>query len=113
MQAAWISPGAFHAFVHEWALPAAFKFHKSIGRGRIAARIHELNDQCKRGLARMPHVRVHTPPGSKLSAGLIAFDVDGSKPAVAVQKLAAKRVIASTSPYKVSHARRRQFVEYA
>ena len=105
MQASWIVPGGFHAFEYEWALPAAFEFHKRIGRSRVAARIHELNDQCKKGLARMRNVKLHTPLGDNLSAGLIAFDIDGMKPGEVVDKLRAKRIIASTSPYAISHAR--------
>lgn len=105
MQAAWMSPGGFHSFEHRWALPAAFEFHKQIGRARIAERIHTLNNRAKEELSRMPHVTVHTPLGDKLSAGLICFDVKGMKPGAVVEKLLAKRVIASTSPYRVSYAR--------
>ncbi len=60
--APWVSPGGFHAYEHQWALPAAFRFHQKIGRKRIADRIHALNDQCKEGLARMPHVTLYTRP---------------------------------------------------
>lgn len=105
MQAAWMTPGGFHSFEHRWALPAAFAFHEQIGRARIAERIHALNDQAKEGLAKMPKVKLYTPRGSKLSAGLICFDVDGLRPGAVVQKLLAKKVIASTSPYSVTYAR--------
>jgi isopenicillin-N epimerase len=105
MKAAWISPGGFHSFEHRWALPAAFAFHEQIGRARVAERIHTLNDQAKEGLAKMPKVKLHTPRGNKLSAGLICFDVDGLKPKAVVEKLLAKKVIASTSPYGVTYAR--------
>lgn len=105
MQASWMTPGGFHSFEHRWALPAAFDFHKQIGRTRVAQRIHSLNDQAKEGLSKMSHVTIYTPLGDKLSAGLICFDVKGMKPAAVVEKLAAKRVIASTSPYRVTYAR--------
>jgi selenocysteine lyase/cysteine desulfurase len=105
MQAAWISQGGFHAFEYEWALPAAFDFHKQIGRARIAERIHQLNDQCKEGLAQMRHVKLYTPRGNKLSSGLICFDVEGMKSEEVVKRLLEKRVIASTAPYKNSYAR--------
>ena len=105
MQASWISPGGFHSFEHRWALPAAFEFHKQIGRAQVAGRINALNDQAKEGLAKMKNVKLYTPRGSKLSAGLICFDVEGMKPAAVVQKLLEKRVIASQSPYGVSYAR--------
>jgi len=105
MRAAWISQGGFHAFEYEWALPAAFDFHKQIGRKRIAERIHRLNNQCKEGLAKMPHVKLYTPRGNELSSGLICFDVKGMKSEEVVKRLLEKRIIASTAPYKVSYAR--------
>jgi selenocysteine lyase/cysteine desulfurase len=105
MEAAWISPGGFHSFEYAWALPAAFDFHRRIGRARVAERIHNLNDQCKEGLERMRHVKLYTPRGNKLSAGIICFDVEGMKPEEVVKRLLARRIIASTSPYAVSCAR--------
>lgn len=105
VQASWILPGGFHAFEYEWALPAAFEFHKQIGRVRIAERIHALNDQCKEGLAKMKHIKLYTPRGSKLSSGLICFDVEGMKAESVVKRLLEKRIVASTSPYKISYAR--------
>lgn len=104
-QASWIMPGGFHSFEYEWALPAAFAFHKQIGRTRIAERIHTLNDQCKEGLAAMPHVKLHTPLGSKLSAGLICFEIDGMKSDEVVKRLHEKNIIASIAPYRESYAR--------
>ncbi|MGH9837820.1 MAG: aminotransferase class V-fold PLP-dependent enzyme [Blastocatellia bacterium] len=105
MAAAGIFPGGFHAFEYAWALPAAFAFHKQIGRARVAERIHSLNDQCKEGLARMRHVKLHTPRGDKLSAGIICFDVEGMKPEEVVKRLLARRIIASMAPYSVTCAR--------
>lgn len=105
VQASWILPGGFHAFEYEWALPAAFEFHKQIGRSRAAERIHALNDQCKEGLAKMKHVRLYTPRGNKLSSGLICFDVEGMKAEEVVKRLLEKRIVASTSPYKNSYGR--------
>lgn len=99
MEASWMSPGGFQAFEHLWALPAAFDFHRRLGRARVAARIHALNEQCKEGLARMGRVRLRTPRGSGLSAGIICFDVDGMKPEEVVARLLARRVVASVSPY--------------
>lgn len=104
-QAAWITQGGFHAFEYEWALPTAFAFHKQIGRKRIAERIHALNDQCKEGLAGMKHVKLYTPRGNNLSAGLICFDVEGMKSEEVVNRLLAQRIIASIGPYKVRYAR--------
>lgn len=73
-QARWVSPGGFHAYEHQWALPAAFAFHREIGRARIAARIRDLNTQIKEGLAGASRVRLHTPREPRLSAGLVAFE---------------------------------------
>jgi isopenicillin-N epimerase len=105
MEAAWISPGGLLSFEYAWALPAAFEFHKRIGRPRVAERIHYLNDQCKEGLARMRHVKLYTPRGNRLSAGIICFDVEGMKPEEVVKRLLARRIIASTSPYANSCVR--------
>ncbi|MBC7899557.1 MAG: aminotransferase class V-fold PLP-dependent enzyme [Saprospiraceae bacterium] len=104
-QASWITQGGFHAFEYEWALPAAFAFHKQIGRSRIAGQIRNLNDQCKEGLAAMRHVKLYTPRGNRLSSGLICFEIEGMRSGEVVKRLLAHRIIASTSPYKESYAR--------
>jgi isopenicillin-N epimerase len=104
-QGAWMSPGGFHAYEHMWALPAAFAFHREIGRARIAARIHELNSRIKDGLAGMRHVTLHTPRDPGLSSGLVAFEVAGLTPDAVVKGLRERSIIASTSPYLQSFAR--------
>jgi selenocysteine lyase/cysteine desulfurase len=53
----------------------------------------------------MRHVRLHTPRGERLSAGIVCFDVEGMKPEEAVRRLLSRRVIASTAPYAVSCVR--------
>jgi isopenicillin-N epimerase len=105
MEASWVSPGGFQAFEYLWALPAAFAFHRQLGRSRVAGRIHSLNEQCKEGLARMRHVKLHTPRGHKMSAGLVCFDVEGMKPEEVVARLLARRIVASVSPYAAPCAR--------
>lgn len=105
MQASWMTQGGFHAFEYEWALPAAFEFQKKIGRSNAAQRIHSLNDQCKEGLAAMKHVKLRTPAGSKVSSGLIAFEIQGMKSADVVKSLHENNIIASTAPYRESYAR--------
>src|SRR5439155_2252 len=90
-----------------WAMAEAFEFHRRIGRARIAARIAALNTQCKEALAAIPRVKVLTPRDAALSAGIICFEVQGRTPEETVQRLLERKVIASTSPYKVTHARRR------
>jgi isopenicillin-N epimerase len=105
MNAGRITPGGIQAFEYAWALPAAFEFHKQIGKSRIAERIHLLNDQCKEGLKRMPQIKLYTPLGNRLSAGIICFNVEGLKPEEVVARLLAKRILASTAPYAFSCVR--------
>jgi selenocysteine lyase/cysteine desulfurase len=100
-----MSPGGFHAYEHMWALPAAFAFHREIGRARIAGRIHEMNTRLKDGLAGLRHVTLQTPRAPGLSAGLVAFEVAGVTPEEVVRRLRERRIIASTSPYLQSFAR--------
>jgi selenocysteine lyase/cysteine desulfurase len=99
------SPGGFLAYEHQWAMTAAFQLHEQLGRARVAKRIAQLNDQLKQGLAKMPRVRLHTPLDPALSAGIVCFEVEGVKPETVVEKLLAKKIVASTSPYKVTYAR--------
>jgi len=104
--AAWMTPGAFHDFEHRWALPEAFRLHLRIGKAQVAARIHELNRQCKEGLAKMPHVRLQTPMSDNLSAGMVCFEVEGFTPEQAVERLKKCGIVASTTPpYKHEYAR--------
>ena len=100
-----MTPGGFHAYEHQWGMSAAFRFHEAIGRRRVGARIRELNDRCKTGLAATPKVRLHTPRDPELSAGLCCFEVDGVTPDACVAKLLERRIIASTGPYRVSYVR--------
>jgi selenocysteine lyase/cysteine desulfurase len=104
-KAGMMTPGGFHSFEHRWALPAAFNLHQQIGKPRVAARIHQLNTQCKEALSGMNKVRLWTPKSSELSAGIVCFDIDGMKPGEVAKKLQAKHVIASESPYQKSCAR--------
>jgi isopenicillin-N epimerase len=104
-RAPWVTPGGFKAFEHLWALPAAFAFHRQLGRARVAERIHQLNSQCKDGLAAMKHVRLHTPRNPRLSSGLVSFEVNSMTPDAAVARLLQRRVVASTSPYATSFVR--------
>jgi isopenicillin-N epimerase len=104
-RASWMSPGGFKAYEHQWAMADAFEFHSRIGRKRIVERIASLNTLCKDGLARIPKVKLLTPRDPALSAAIICFEIEGQRPAETVRKLLERKVIASTSPYKVSYAR--------
>jgi selenocysteine lyase/cysteine desulfurase len=103
--AARMTPGGFHAFEHQWSMTAAFGMHQAMGRARVATRIHELNTRLKSQLAGHPKLRVHTPESPDLSAGLVAFEIDGMKPEDIVKRLGEQKIVASTSPYAVPYAR--------
>ncbi len=104
-RAAFVSPGGFIAYEHQFAIADAIAFHRAIGRSRITSRIHELNGSISRGLARISGVTVHTPVETALSAGIVCFEVAGHTPDAVVAKLAVRKIHATTSPYKLSYAR--------
>ncbi len=105
IDAAQMSPGGFQAYEHQWGMKAAFEMHQTMGRARVAARVRELNDRIKTGLAGMKGVTLHTPRDPELSAGINCFEVKGLKPEEVVARLLTKKIVASTSPYGVSYAR--------
>lgn len=100
-----MTPGGFHSFEHRWALDRAFDFHLRIGKTRIAERIHELNRRLKESLASIPGLLLRTPLADEVSAGIVCFDVAGLSSKQVVERLREKAIIASTTPYLVSHAR--------
>src|SRR5436309_3653560 len=100
-----MTPGGFHSFEHRWALAEAFRFHQTIGKARIAKRIHALNRQLKEGLLRMKHVKLITPLAEELSAGIVCFEVEGQKPQQVVDHLRQRRIMASVSPYATQYVR--------
>jgi isopenicillin-N epimerase len=100
-----MSPGGFHGFEHRYALPAAIELHRSLGPARVAERIAALASQMKDGLAAMKHVTLITPREPALSAGIVCFEVAGLAPDAVVARLAARNVVASSTPYPVSYAR--------
>jgi selenocysteine lyase/cysteine desulfurase len=100
-----MTPGGFQAYEHRWALPAAFAFQERIGKARGAARIHALAARMKAGLAEVRGVRLVTPRGPDVSAGLVCADIAGVDPGAAVQRLAADRVSATVTPYAERHLR--------
>ena len=86
-------------------MSAAFEMHEAMGRARVANRITELNTRIKQQLAGHAKIRVHTPQSPALSAGLVAFEIDGMKPEDVVKRLREQKIVASTSPYAVVYAR--------
>lgn len=102
---AYMTPGGFHSFEHRWALDQAFVFHQTMGKARVTARIHDLNDQLKQGLAAMRHVTLHTPTSRELSAGIVCFEVAGMSPSRVVTELRERGIVASVTPYTTQYAR--------
>jgi len=100
-----MTPGGFHSFEHRWALDEAFAFHQAIGKARVRDRIHDLNTQLKTGLARMPHVALHTPLAQELSAGIVCFEVRGLSPHAVVERLRQRGIVGSVTPYATHYAR--------
>jgi selenocysteine lyase/cysteine desulfurase len=100
-----MSPGGFRAYEHRWALREAFEYHLAIGKAPIQERIHELATRCKKGLATMKHVTLHTPLDPAVSSAIVTFEVAGLKPDDVVAKLLASKIVATTTPYRPSFAR--------
>ena len=100
-----LTPGGFHTFEHRWALTEAFRFHETIGRRRVEARVRGLAARLKAGLEDVDGVRLRTPAGAGLSAGLVCFEVDGRDPDEVVRRLAARRIVASVTPYARRYVR--------
>jgi selenocysteine lyase/cysteine desulfurase len=59
----------------------------------------------KEGLAQMPNIQLYTPRDENLSAGMVCFDIKGMKAQQVVKHLLDQRMVASTTPYRVSYAR--------
>jgi isopenicillin-N epimerase len=103
--AASFTPGGFKAFEHIWSLPVAFALHTAIGKDRIAERTAELATQLKEGLRSMPRIVMHTPVPPALSAGIVAFDVEGQSPRAVVSYLHSHKIAASVAPYHTQQVR--------
>jgi selenocysteine lyase/cysteine desulfurase len=100
-----MTPGGFKPFEHQWALADAFEWQQGLGKARVAARTHALARRLKEGLAGIPGVTLLTPMSDDLSAGIVAFDVDGLSPEGAVRRLRDRSIIASVAPYATPHVR--------
>lgn len=99
------TPGGFRAFEHRWGLASAFDFHMFVGKKDVEARIHDLARQCKKGLASMRHVKLHTPTDDAVSSGIVCFEVAGMNEDQVVARLLSEGIVASTTPYRPSYAR--------
>ena len=95
-----MTPGGFHSLEYRWALRAAFEFMEQLGRERVCQRVHELNRQCKEGLAKMPHVVLHTPMADSLSSGITSFEVRGYNTDEIIEALQKQKIISTKAPYQ-------------
>lgn len=101
-----MSPGGFHAFEHRWALSDAFAFHEQLGADKVSSRVHALARRLKDGLASMPRVRLATPLGVDLSAGIVSFRVRRRSNGSVVRELASRHgIVATVAPYEQSYVR--------
>jgi selenocysteine lyase/cysteine desulfurase len=105
-RAAAVTPGGFHSFEHRWALREAFEFRREIGQTRVETRTHELASRLKAGLREIPGVRLVTPDGPALSAGLVCFSVGSHDSGDVVALLYDRaRIVASVTPYAARYVR--------
>ena len=100
-----LTPGGFHSFEHRWALADAFRFHTAIEKQRVQARVRSLAAQLKTALEDVRGVRLRTPTGAGVSAGLVCFELDGFDPDEVVRRLATRRIVASVTPYARPYVR--------
>jgi isopenicillin-N epimerase len=91
------TPGGVQAYDHIWALKASFEFMMDVQPARIRARVHELADRTKSELKALRRVTVVTPTDSRLSSGIVCFDIAGTTAADAVKALEQKGVVATVS----------------
>ena len=103
--AARMTPGGYHSFEHRWALAEAFAFQRTIGKQRIETRLHALATRLKAGLAGPWGVALVTPRDPGLSAGIVCVDVRGRSADEVVERLRARRVVASVTPYATRYVR--------
>jgi selenocysteine lyase/cysteine desulfurase len=67
--------------------------------------VHALARRLQAGLSEVGGVRLRTPSSASVSAGLVCFEIAGHDPAAVVQRLAARRIVASVTPYAQRYVR--------
>ena len=102
-----MTPGGFHSFEHRWALAQAVELHTKLGgRAEVARRTRALASRLKDGLSEIAGVRLRTPRGDTLSAGLVCCEVGHADPGEVVDRLRERdRVVASVTPYRTRYVR--------
>ena len=71
----------------------------------MQARVRSLAAQLKTALEDVRGVRLRTPAGAGVSAGLVCFELDGFDPDEVVRRLATRRIVASVTPYARRYVR--------
>lgn len=100
-----MTPGGFHSFEMRWALADAFRFLEGVGMAQIQSRTRELAEALKAGLSALERVKLLTPRSHELSAGIVAFTVDGMKTREVARRLRARQCIVTPSTYGVPSVR--------
>jgi selenocysteine lyase/cysteine desulfurase len=67
--------------------------------------VHTLASRLQAGLSEIRGVRLRTPSAAALSAGLVCFEVAGLDAQTVVERLAARRIVASVTPYAQRYVR--------
>lgn len=81
------APGAASAVEKRRGVQAALDFHASLGKVAIEQRIHNLAQQLKQGLAKLPNVRLITPLSQSLSSGIVSISLNDFSAKSALQLL--------------------------
>ncbi|AYG45897.1 aminotransferase class V-fold PLP-dependent enzyme [Pseudomonas sp. Leaf58] len=88
-----MTPGGYHAFEHRWALGKAFELHLQLGKAKVQARIHGLNDYLRQRLQALPAIELVTPHSARYSAGFTFFRVKGQDADQVAQHLNSQRIV--------------------
>jgi len=100
-----MTPGGFQSFELRWALADAFRFLGGVGMAHIHSRTRELAEALKAGLSALKRVKLLTPRSPELSAGIVAFTVEGMKTGEVARRLRARQCIVNPSAYGVDSVR--------
>ena len=98
------TPGGFHSFEHRWALPERSVSTRPSG-GRASGEGARARTEAPGGLLGDTGRSACERRAGAVSAGLVCFEVAGLDPAVVVQRLAARRIVASVTPYAQRYVR--------
>ena len=101
-----LTPGGFHSFEHRWALAEAFRFHEAIGRRRVDARIRAAHPPAPgRALGDPRRAAANARVERNVRRARLLRGRQASIPQSSSQRLAARRIVASVTPYAVRYVR--------